>query len=102
MITQHHNTTTSRIGAIIGRDDLSDIDIHRAIGRRLVAMRIDRAVDKVIADALAGNAEVIEMIRTIDVPAPTSRLSMPVQELKSGVLRQAFGLAFGQAATSRG
>ena len=99
--TAARETALTFVQRLFSRPDLTDLEVHRAIGARLVAERRDCAVDKIISDAQRGNGEALAFLRTVDLPAPTARLAMPVQELGGGALRHAFCLAFGRSVVGR-
>ena len=99
--TATRETALTFVQRLFSRPDLTDLEVHRAIGARLVAERRDCAVDKIISDAQRGNDEALAFLRTVDLPAPTARLAMPVQELGGGALRHAFCLAFGRSVVGR-
>lgn len=82
-----NESPVSVVELILGRRQFDDVAIHRAIGRRLAETGNEQPVDGVIRSASAGEAWAVELIETIDVPAPTNRLSMPVQDINSGIAR---------------
>ena len=80
-------------GALIGRADLSDDIMIDAIKERLASN--DRSSDDaetVLGAAMSGDRDALSLLRTINVPAPTVRLTMPTQSLTRGGMRGAFGL----------
>ncbi|WAP67461.1 hypothetical protein [Jiella pelagia] len=69
-------------GAIIGRADLCDEVVVDAVKNRLASKnRTEDDAGALLSAAIAGDGEAISFLRTIQVPAPTVRLAMPMQPL---------------------
>jgi hypothetical protein len=69
-------------GEIVGRRDLSDDAVLRAVAERLAFERRDPAQAKVVLDAaLAGKAIAVNFVRSLALPMPSAPLEMPVQPL---------------------
>ncbi|MBP0617653.1 hypothetical protein [Jiella mangrovi] len=90
-------------GAIIGRADLSDDVVVDAIKDRLASCnRSVEQADSIVSAALSGDAEAVSFLRTIQVPAPTVRLSMPPQALTRGEQRRGLSLSQFRFSWTRG
>lgn len=86
----HNVRNDMNFGAIIGRADLADEVVVDAVKNRLASRnRANDDANALLSAALAGDGEAISFLRTIQVPAPTVRLAMPVQT----VTRERRGLA---------
>ncbi|MCQ0987740.1 hypothetical protein [Jiella marina] len=90
-------------GAIIGRADLSDDVLLDGLRTRLASKRRPATeAEEVLQAALAGEQEAIGLLRTIPVPAPSARLSMPEQKLSRPSLRRAIPLPVIRISWTRG
>ena len=69
--TAPRETALTFVQRLFSRPDLTDLEVHRAIGARLAAERRDCAVDKIISDAQRGHGEALAFLKTVDLPAPT-------------------------------
>lgn len=92
-LVQAMNETVNS-GSLIGRADLSDDQMAEAIRARLRATgRGADTPEAIIEAAQRGDVNATSLVRTIAVPAPVARLSMPTQRLtRDG--RNRFGLAY--------
>ncbi|MEN3792731.1 hypothetical protein [Fulvimarina sp. MAC3] len=74
----------SIVDAVLGSYSNDTIDLHRAIGKRLTESDLNQPVDKVILDARNGQTWAIDIIETVELPAPVSKLPMPEQDFGTG------------------
>lgn len=69
-------------GEIVGRRDLADDAVLRAVAERLAFERRDPRQAKVVLDAaLAGKQIAVNFVRSLALPMPSAPLEMPVQPL---------------------
>ncbi len=69
-------------GAIVGRRDLSDEVVLRAIAERLAFERRDAAQARVVLDAALADKQIaVNFVRSLALPMPAAPLAMPVQPL---------------------
>lgn len=74
----------SIVDVVLGSYSHEAIDVHRAIGRRLSENAVNQPVDKVISDARNGHEWAVDIIETVELPAPVARLTMPEQDFGTG------------------
>ena len=87
----HNVRNDMNCGALIGRADLSDDVVIEAVKNRLAAKaRSSEDAESVVNAAMAGDAQAMSILRTIQVPAPTVRLAMPAQPLTRERQRRGF------------
>ena len=86
----------TNFGGLIDRADLSDDEMIDAIRARLSGGGRDPVeAETIIESAKLGDAGAQALVRTVAVPAPVSKLSMPTQRLtREGGNR--FGVVFGR------
>ncbi|MDY8111004.1 hypothetical protein U0C82_17885 [Fulvimarina sp. 2208YS6-2-32] len=70
----------SVVDMVLNQHPVDDITVHRAIGRRMMEAGVSQPVDKVVADARRGQDWALDLIRTMELPAPNAKLAMPVQD----------------------
>lgn len=69
-------------GEIVGRRDLSDDVVLKAVAERLAFERRDPRQAKIVLDAaLAGRHIAVEFVRSLVLPMPSAPLDMPIQAL---------------------
>lgn len=91
----------TNLGSLIGRPDLSDDVIASALCDRLRAEgRSDDDAHRILISARRSEPEAASLLRTIAVPAPSAKLTMPTQQLAS--TRRRFSLGAGSAKLSPG
>ena len=103
--TESTNSSMSRfdsLAAQLGHPHLETSVIADVLTDRLEEMGASESCDQILEKAMAGDEGTLRLLRTLPLPAPVSRLVMPVQSLDSGPMRHAFSLAFGRLAAGRG
>ncbi|NDV88275.1 hypothetical protein GTW51_16365 [Aurantimonas aggregata] len=91
----------TNLGSLIGRPDLADDVIASALCERLRAEgRSDDDAHGILSSARQSESEAASLLRTIAVPAPSAKLTMPTQQLAS--TRRRFSLGGGFAKLSLG
>ena len=76
------NEPVEKAGLLIGRADLSDDQMLDAVRMRLVASgQSAEAAASILDAARDGDEGSVALVNTVSVPAPVSKLSMPVQRL---------------------
>ncbi|HSP26201.1 MAG TPA: hypothetical protein VLQ65_13605 [Saliniramus sp.] len=92
----------SNLGSLIGRPDLSDEVIADAMRDRLRASgRHEDDAHHVLASAQNADEEAASLLRTIAVPAPTAKLTMPTQQLTGTRRRFPLRAGFGKLSLGR-
>ncbi|RFC63588.1 hypothetical protein DYI37_11310 [Fulvimarina endophytica] len=94
------NLALSPAELVLTRNGLDNVDTYRAIQRRLREAGLSLPVDKVISDARRGEAWALDILQTTEFPAPSDRLTMPVQELAAPSLSAWWSGLFGRAASA--
>ena len=74
-------------GRLIGRADLDDDVVLDAGRTRLAASGRSDDAERVLAAAMRGDAASLAFVRTVAVPPPLARLTMPIQPLTGRPLR---------------
>jgi len=90
-------------GALVGRPDLSDDVLLEALRERLRARRRPAEdAEAVLAAAARSDAGALDLLRTVSLPAPVARLSMPTQCLTRAPQRRALPLPAIRLSWNRG
>lgn len=92
----------TNLGSLIGRPDLSDDVIADALRDRLRAQgRHEDDAPHVLAMAQNSDEQAASLLRTIVVPAPSAKLTMPTQQLTARRRRLSIGAGFGKLSLGR-
>ena len=90
------------IAALLHRPDLTDEAVLDALRQRLARSGRDAsAAGAVLAAARRGEANAVSSLRSVALPAPVARLTMPVQKLTRSP-RAALNVGFWRLTSDRG
>ncbi|MEF2550766.1 hypothetical protein VQ042_05210 [Aurantimonas sp. A2-1-M11] len=87
-------------GRLIGRADLGDEVILDAVRARLASTGRNGDAERLISAAMDGDETSLAFVRTVAVPPPVARLTMPIQQLTARRIRLP-SISFGRLSADR-